>query len=651
MSPREVSIGNHPGWLLAFGSADGLAEPWFVSSDDAHAEIHAALPQGLEGGTYRFTIERLPDALFAKLSKRDKLDRRVYTVVKLYLFWREALAGAADYLKGLAGLDRIGNGLTPDRAGAEIAVLSVVGVARANGDRGVETEITCRERVFQHLSERAICSDKGGIDATSLPSAISTVLDRLDLKANSRTYSGPLATPAPAVPGKGKQQIKNGTGGVEALRDLAGRIEQQTGLYGRGMLLIRRGTLHVGPREIPLSGDGADVTEAGGLADVQPLEPIVTDPAFDRCAHPGEEPPSRRQYRLICKGRPDLRPGDVVRFTPPPGETPSAGFGAASLFGSIGVLASASSPHGASGSPIRLYVNAVEHKLGRRSGFVTTLTGVELPQGRSQWDARTAPPRKDDEETSADAGTDSARQIRALARAAAAGLAQAEVGELRATTSAGDQSRPAQSVTVWRGLTGGQGDANQGGRLPVARPSPAPASDVPYLTPFAFGRAGLVLPAYPGTRVAVVHRLGDGADPMVAGALWTAGEAPDSAPGDWWLILPSAVPTAERDSIADSAVPSGYRAAASDDLIDADGNRVIEVGELTVRVGKAALQEAGTRPERAADGQSVTIEHADGRSKIVMKADGTIQIVAGKDLEITAQNVKVKVSGTMDVSG
>ncbi|MGW3352664.1 hypothetical protein ACWDA3_56040 [Nonomuraea rubra] len=641
-----MSVGNHPGWLLAFSSADGLAEPWSVSSDDAHAEIHAVLPQGLEGGAYRFTVERLPDALFAKLSKRDKQDRRVYTVVKLYLFWREALAGPADYLKGLAGL---GNGLTPDRAGEEIAVLSVAGVARANGDRGVETEITCRERVFQHLSERAICSDKGGIDATSLPAAISAVLDRLDLKTSSRTYSRPAATSAPSAPGKGKQQIKNGTGGVEALRGLAGRIEQQTGLYGRGMLLIRRGVLHIGPREIPLAGNGVDLTEAGGLADVQPLEPIVTDPAFDRCAHPGQEPPSRRQYRLVCKGRPDLRPGDVVRFTPPPGERSSAGFGAASLLGSIGVLASGSPPAGA--SPIRLYVNAVEHRLGRRSGFVTTLTGVELPQGRSPWDVRTAPPRKDDEESAADAGTDSARQIRAIARAAAAGLAQAEVGELRAATSAGDQSRPAQSVTVWRGLTGGQGDANQGGRQPVARPSPAPASDVPYLTPFAFGRAGLVLPAYPGTRVAVVHRLGDGADPMVAGALWSAGEAPDSDPGDWWLILPSAVPAAERGSIADSTVPSGYRAAASDDLIDADGNRVIEVGELTVRVGKAALQEAGTRPQRAADGQSVTIEHADGKSKIVMKADGTIQIVAGKDLEITAQNVKVKVSGTMDVSG
>jgi phage gp45-like len=94
------------------------------------------------------------------------------------------------------------------------------------------------------------------------------------------------------------------------------------------------------------------------------------------------------------------------------------------------------------------------------------------------------------------------------------------------------------------------------------------------------------------------------------------------------------------------------------DLTDKDGNRVIELGELTVRVGANSLSEAGTRPARADDEGSVTIEHADGGASIIIKQDGSIVIHAAKDLELKsdqdikldANNVKVTVSGTMDVS-
>jgi hypothetical protein len=175
---------------------------------------------------------------------------------------------------------------------------------------------------------------------------------------------------------------------------------------------------------------------------------------------------------------------------------------------------------------------------------------------------------------------------------------------------------------------------------------------MPYLTPFAFGRAGLVLPWYPGTRVAVAHRHGDVDDPIVMGALWPAGDAPASEPGDWWLILPAAVPLGDRQARADGDAeePAAYTDKSTDDLVDADGNRVIEVGELTVRVGRAALDAAGTRPQRADDHQAVTIEHADGGSKIVMEASGQIRIEAATDLVIKAVNVKFQVTGTVDVS-
>lgn len=665
--PRNLTVGNSAGFLLAFHKEndDGtVIEPggWWLGSDDVHAEIHAALPGGLEGGSYRFTIERMPDDLYAKLVERDELARRLYRVVRLYLFWREALSGPGDYLTGLVGLAELGD-LNPESVGNDpVATLSVVDVARANGDRGIETTITCREHVFNWLSRRTVCSGgAGGIDVSTLPTAVDTVLSRLGLINKSRTY--PLTqAPAPSTaPGRDRQQIANRTPGVEAMQFLAGRMEHHTGKFGRGMLMLRKGTLHVGPRPIPLEGEAKDLTEANGLVDQQALEPLNTDPAFDRCANPTGEPLIRQQRKLVCKGRPDLRPGDVVRFSLPPEEAPPSGFFGSGLIGTVAALAAGPllpTLGGITEPSMRMYVNSVEHRFGRRTGFVTTVTGIELIEGRPDWDTHTAPPRREEPEPSADAGTDTARAIQSVSRAVLSRIAQVDAGEVRAATTSGSGSDPAQTLLVWRGLAAGTGDANQAARLPVARPSPAPATGAPYLTPFAFGKAGLVLPNYPGMRVAVAHHLGDSADPIVAGALWTSGEAPDSQPGDWWLILPAEVTPAKRGSFTDTDEPTRYTGKATDDLTDADGNRVIEAGELTIRIGSAALDGAGTRPKRASQApgapgglaQAVTIEHADGGSMIVMKADGTIQIKTGGDLEIQAANVRVKVSGTMDVS-
>lgn len=661
---RSARVGNDAGWLLAFhretpdGAVVATPDLWF-GSDDAHAEIQATLPGGLEGGVYRFVVERMAEDDYARLAAAPR-GRRTLGVVKLYLFWRDALGGVTDYLTGLAGLAGLGD-ITPTTAGGDpVAVLAVTGLSRAVGARGVETTITARERVFAHLDDHSLCGTGPGLDLASLDTAISTALQGLALAADATTY--PLtpndrcpATPS-STPGGRRQQLPYGTGGVEALRMLASRIEEQTRRRGRGMLLIRNGTLHIGPRPIPLvAADGVkDLSVESGLVDSQPLESVTTDPKHDRCANPGQDPTQRRQYRLTCKGRPDLRPGDVVRFGIPQEDADPAGFGVAGLLAAAVSGPLLPSLGGVTEPSMKLYVNSVDHRLGRTSGFVTTVTGVELRDDVGDWDCHSpargrAPDRSSGE--AAGAATEAARAVRAVGEDAAARQAPVEAGEVRAvTTTAGDQ--PAQTLQVWRRLQDGDGDANQASRIDVARPSPAPATGAPYLTPFAFGKAGLVLPCYPGMRIAVAHRQGNEDDPLVAGALWTAGDAPDSQAGDWWLILPSAVPSGERRSKPDSdtATPTAYSGDASNDLIDADGNRVIEAGELTIRIGAGALAPAGTRPERAADANSVTIEHADGGSKIVMESGGKIRIEAGADLEIKATNVKFQVSGTVDVS-
>ena len=109
---------------------------------------------------------------------------------------------------------------------------------------------------------------------------------------------------------------------------------------------------------------------------------------------------------------------------------------------------------------------------------------------------------------------------------------------------------------------------------------------------------------------------------------------------------------------ADTEAPQEPSGKATNDLIDADGSRVIEVGRLTVRVSPTTLSAPGTRPTPPADSkQHVTIEHENG-SRLVISENGDIRIDAKGNLTLTATKtvtidadaVKVTVKKTMDVS-
>src|SRR6185369_6944753 len=98
-----------------------------------------------------------------------------------------------------------------------------------------------------------------------------------------------------------------------------------------------------------------------------------------RDADPNSAPdtaaPKARQFKLTLKGRPDLKPGDMVEFDSPPEDVSktSGGFGGAAADWLKGPLL-ASLGDTAFKNGVQLYVNSVEHKLGRTSGFVTTVT-------------------------------------------------------------------------------------------------------------------------------------------------------------------------------------------------------------------------------------------------------------------------------------
>jgi hypothetical protein len=150
--------------------------------------------------------------------------------------------------------------------------------------------------------------------------------------------------------------------------------------------------------------------------------------------------------------------------------------------------------------------------------------------------------------------------------------------------------------------------------------------------------------------VVLAHRNGRANDKLDIGALWESGHGPVSQPGDWWLSLP-ALDGPPPSSVSDTQTPQEHTGKVTQDLTDAAGNRFIEVGELTVRVGKGKLEQAGTRPQEPADGRgAVTIEHTGGGAKLVIKPDGSIEITcknltidAGQNGTITMKALKVDV--------
>lgn len=666
VSPAELMnktiVGNDAGYLLSFyaekdGQIDPAKKPFEVGRDEYYAEVRATLPGGLEGGLYSFVIEGMTDEHYEKIAPKLSSSRAFpLPVIKLFLFWRDTNSSFLGLLKNVAGLtDTFGQVKADEIKESLVAVLDIVKISRRAGSRRYEVTIEARERVYDKLDKKRV----------SPPLSLDNPVDaakRLVEGQKIEVQSYPL-TPGPNQSqenaGTDEQQLEQSRTVLETLNELSGLMEQFSEKYGRGMYLIRDGKLHIGERKFPVEGEAKPLTLAGGLIEVESLAPLLKDPNFDPSENPGREPEERKQFKLTLKGRPDIKPGDVVKFDPPKEEL---GNTLGSMFGSIGDLVAGpilSDITGLSKDAVNMYVHSVEHKLGRTSGFVTTIAGVHFENESDVWDTRTKGHVKTPGEKAAPATAEgrAAEAVQKRVEASVDAKRLPEIGEVRRMTTSGTSEPPSQTLDLYCGLVGGDGRNNQGRRLAIKRPSPMPVTAVAYATPFAWGKCGLVLPRYPGTRVLVSYRNGSRHDPVEVGALWESGHGPDSKAGDWWLILPVGIPENERASIADDATPKEHTGKVSQDLIDADGNRVIEVGELTLRVGRDKLKKAGERPARGQQ-DSITIEHASGQATITIDKDGKVSIKAknieldagGGDITMNAANVKVKVTGSMDVS-
>jgi hypothetical protein len=663
---QKIAIGNDAGWALTFHQEDGSGAvseeaALTLSSSDYYASIEASLPDGFGPGKYTFGIEGITDAHYAAI----RGGKGQPTVVRLHLFWRDANASVSGYLANLiGGAGLFGAPSGEALAGARVAELAITKVSRKVGARRYEAEIEARERAFMKLHDRPILET---LRAGNIAAAVKRLCGDVGVSFETHGFSpdGSLPAGTGAAPGDDSVSFDHGITYAKAMADIGKAVESIVGKHGRGMLLIRDGKLHVGPRPIPPSDAPAhELAHDNGFVDSE-SQGSQPEPAAED-ASPGETT-ARARYKLILKGRPDIRPGDVASFHPALEDGPTTPAGAlGAVAGSfLGPLVG----EPAAGPEITLYVNSVEHRLSRDSGFVTTLSGVEIRDGSAftdAWDEHaatgpgSAPGGSGNRGGTAGAAASAARAIRTIAEDAAAGARLPEVGEVRAAHTSGTTEPPSQTLTVWRGLDTPDGRGNQARRLPIRRHNPSVFDGVAYASPFAWGKCGLVLPRYPGTRTLLVQRNGQPRDPVDVGALWESGHGPDSEAGDWWLILPVDVPQADRGGAADSETPPEEHAGqVTNDLIDAEGRRTIEVGELTIRVGKDALGSAGTRPAAPSDQDAITIEHTKEGAKITLKPDGTISIEAGKDIELAApdgdikmnaRSVKVTVDQSMEVS-
>jgi hypothetical protein len=659
------SVGNDAGWHLRFFTQpiSGVEKQLIsVGAGDYYAAIEATSTSGLEGGTYRFNIEGITNSDYKPLHQVWNAKPRAPLFVDLYLYWRDT-GGPLGYLTSLAGLTDTVDSLsgTPDPS-SRVARLIVTRLSRRVGARRFEAAIEARERVYDALAKRLPGPLNPGADALAGATEVARRLLELG-QLSDAIQVHPLAGAAAGDPPKIEAPAFKS--GLRLLGELEEAMTLQSKRAGRGMYLIRDGKLHIGPgRPIPLEGDAKALDDIHGLVHVETnglsLNEKAPDPESDA-------PPARLQYTLTLKGRPDVRPGDKVTFADPFSDEmgafvdPASGLGATSTPSSFGdALAGlgGSLLGGAAGSlaggSVEVYVSGVSHKLSRVEGFVTTVTGVRVTTGQ-EWDPVSPKDGTPDSDPPATPHAAVASAIQEMARSV--GPEPIAVGEVRAANPSGQGEPPGQTVDVWVGLAAGDGAPRAARRLAIDRDARSRLSALPYATPFAWGKCGLVLPRYPGTRVLIGHAGGSADDAVDVGALWESGHGPDSEPGDWWLILPAAVEPSQRQSADDDDTPQEPSQQATNDLIDADGARVIEVGRLTVRVRPSSLSGPGVRPLAPSDSaEQVTIEHESG-SRIVIKDNGDIVIDSKNNLTVStastltleADDVKVKVKNTMDV--
>ena len=398
-------------------------------------------------------------------------------------------------------------------------------------------------------------------------------------------------------------------------------------------LFFSRGALHIGAWEGPIEGGSThELGASTGLVDVVPVPATTAAPQ-------GGNPYAQTvadAFTVTLLGRPDIHVGDVVEMSMP-SVVPSTPVVGAAL-GALGNLVTSTVALPADlPMPRRPFrVIGVSHRIGASVGFTTTLNVVRRQPPATDAGDHSSGPREHELAEAMDAR---ARELLTARRPMDVGIVNRQSTSLELD---GAMRIPPQRLQIRSGLAPAPAP-NVPVRADLLDP-PTQLVDKPYLTPFAFGNTGLVLPHYPGTRVVHLNHGNDLRNAMVAGCLWADGDEPESQPGDWWLTLPTGV-TAPESSEDPDEHPTG---AVSSDLIDGRGVRQVGVRALHVDVGEELMPQMGERPpEEAVD--ELVVRSSKGSATIRFDADGNIEISTSAEIRFTARKVIFDVEESVDV--
>ncbi len=619
----DVTPGTIAAWAVSFREDTPAAAPLLtVGSETYDGSVAATLPAELAGGSYQVVIEGMTDEDYAKI--RLPPSRRL--AVSLYLWWKDSPSGILGDLARITGLADPLGAITPDPPSHSlVADLRVESLRRRAGERRYEVVMTGRERVAARLEEAKVTGQcyaglEAAVRGVARAAGIAVVSHGLDQ----------------AAPTEGQPDFADTAPGsaLDAISTLAGQAAAALKLHGLPVALIRDGVVHVGKWNAGQPGVRLDMSrnldESSGLVSV------------NRGPSPG-----RATVTVTTLGRPDLKPGDRVAVPLPPEDFPvvqPTSFGAALLTSVTGPLIGSTDPESA---PSSCLIREVTHQISRRQGFVTSFQAIVLGAGDDGWDAppasaetAPAPQARSRGAVAADPAAGAATALNGHLRhtmAAAAERTRSRIGQVRDHEVSGDV--PLHTSNIWYSTAASDG-------LPVAAQRTA-------VTQADHGELREA-----GTRVLLANAGGGPGDVVDLGSVWPRDAGPPAEPADYWLVLPAAISEREHLASGDGSAPDG---PASHDLIDADGARLIETTRFVIRVTDDPTA-CTSRPETDAPDGSVLIETRQGtgqNASIRLDNDGTVTISAASitfdtagrgDITLKADNVKVQVSGTMDVS-
>jgi len=615
--PNSSEVGFDAGWRIGFHADDPVARPGkpTVTLDRAgyDAEITVDADATWRAPTFTVTIDGMRQEDF------DAVLGRPCPYLTVALGWRDAppsLAGVgANVLAAATGVDI--------RPAVDLPVVltgRITSVERSAGDVRYRTRFSGVDATWARLQSTRV-------GAAVLPER-GSVVDYLAALCR-------LTEPIVLVTGEGKHPTLDGKIEIPARTDIANAMHSLAraafpdGPDAKVPMLLRDGAVHVGTWSTKLTGGGEfAIDESAGLIDLAPAP-------YERREVQQDNPFQRRvvdAWMVTLLGRPDVKVGDQVSIAVPEMVKPGGADGLSSTVGGLGAAAVLAAPVAALATVIAapakrpFRVVAVTHTLGRAVGFCTRLR-VETGSGPSEAGS-----------IAHQVAEDIDTRLTTLARS----RGPIDVGVVVAQSVAADEDRHAQRLDVDDGLAD-----RPPPNVVVTAPQADPVTklvDKPYLTPFAYGRTGLVVPHYPGTRVLQVNYGGDPRNAVVAGCVWAQDTEPASTAGDWWLSLPTGVVASGSGTAAPE--PSG---AVSSDLITGSGDRVVNVRGFELTIGHALMPEVGARPQDPAP-EVLTIRSAKGNAAISIDAEGNVSISTQKEIRFTADKIVMTAPSGVEVN-